>query len=106
MRLDESLTILKIERECVKRNDGINCDRNCGDCDLLMEAQAVEEAYDVTINELEKRNRNHGAWLFVAAALPSLGFTAASAYLVAQGHLKAAICFFIMILVTLPRWGK
>lgn len=106
MRIGETIAILKTERECIRRNNGVNCDRNCVNCDLLMDAQIVEEAYDMAIDELEKRNRRSGIALMIAATLPSLGFIAASAYLVAHGHPRAAICFFIMILVTLPRYGK
>ena len=106
MNIPTLVEILKVERECVRRNDGSNCDRNCAECDLLMDAQAVEEAYNMAIDELTKQKRWHDIALLIAATLPCLGFTAATVYLLAHGMMKSAICFFLLILLTLPRWGR
>lgn len=106
MNIPTLIEILKIERECVRRNNGINCDRNCSECDLLMDAHVVEEAYNMAIDELTKQKRRHDIALLIAATLPALGFTAATVYLLAHGMIKSAICFFLLILLTLPRWGR
>ena len=46
---------MKTEAECVHRNDGKNCDRDCGKCDLLRDASEILEAYTVVIAAAEKQ---------------------------------------------------
>ena len=50
MTKDEVIKYLKIERECISRN----CDRNCGECDLVQEQEILLEAYDCAIALLEE----------------------------------------------------
>jgi len=45
MTKDEVIHILEIERECISRN----CDRNCGQCDLVQEQETLLDAYDSAI---------------------------------------------------------
>lgn len=55
-KMDEktALKVLKTERECVSRNDGGNCDRDCGKCDLVLPSDVVLQAYDYVIAEISK----------------------------------------------------
>ena len=41
--------ILRIEQECVSRNNGVNCDRDCANCDLVLDAEEILEAYTIAI---------------------------------------------------------
>lgn len=53
MPLGRVIELLKIERECVQRNE-IGCDRDCAKCDLVQETQDLLEAYDKAVGILEK----------------------------------------------------
>lgn len=57
MTYEDALNIIKTERECVKRQNGSFCDnqRDCINCDLAIPDQSVIEAYDITIEALEKQ---------------------------------------------------
>jgi len=48
MDKNEIIRILKIERECISRD----CDRNCGQCDLVQEQETLFDAYDSAISLL------------------------------------------------------
>ena len=50
MDKDEVIHILKIERECISRD----CDRNCGQCDLVQEQETLLKVYDEAIRLLER----------------------------------------------------
>ena len=43
------LELLKIERECVRRNSNNECDRNCAKCDLVQKDADLLEMYDILI---------------------------------------------------------
>ena len=45
MDKNEVIKYLKIERECISRN----CDRNCGECDLVQEQETLLDAYNSAI---------------------------------------------------------
>lgn len=45
MTKDEVIKYLKIERECISRD----CDRNCGQCDLVQEQEILLDAYNSAI---------------------------------------------------------
>lgn len=47
------LELLKIERECIKRNIDKKCDRNCGYCDLVQKDEDLLELYDELVEEYE-----------------------------------------------------
>lgn len=52
MELNKALEILKIEQECVRRQDTELCNRDecgCQCCDLIQESADVLEAYDIAI---------------------------------------------------------
>lgn len=51
MTKNEVIRILKIERECISRD----CDRNCGECDLVQEQETLLDAYNSTIALLENQ---------------------------------------------------
>lgn len=54
MKIDEAKRLLLIERECVKRNDGINCNRQCEKCDLVQDADKIIEMYNNVADWLEE----------------------------------------------------
>lgn len=51
MNKNEILRGLRIERECVNRD----CDRDCANCNLVVERNWVLEVYDNVIKMLEER---------------------------------------------------
>jgi hypothetical protein len=59
MKMTRTLELMKIERECVKRQDGTECPRNvdpvrgCYGCDLCQYGEEILEAYDEVINHYE-----------------------------------------------------
>lgn len=46
---DHLIELMKIERECVSRE---NCDRNCAACDLVQDREELIDAYDSVIGIL------------------------------------------------------
>ena len=50
--MDRIIELLNIERECVRRNSGQNCDRNCGACDLVQDDKELMAAYDSAVEML------------------------------------------------------
>lgn len=57
MDYQEVIELIKIERECVNRNNqpfGMNCDRECGKCDLLQNADDLIEMYNDILEWLEE----------------------------------------------------
>lgn len=51
MTKDEVIKYLKIECECISRD----CDRNCGECDLVQEQETLLDAYNSAITLLENQ---------------------------------------------------
>ena len=57
MDYQEVIALIKIERECVNRNNqpfGMTCDRECGKCDLLQNADDLIEMYNDILEWLEE----------------------------------------------------
>ena len=57
MDYQEVIALIKIERECVNRNNqpfGMNCDRECGKCDLLQNTDDLIEMYNDILEWLEE----------------------------------------------------
>lgn len=57
MTIDEAIALVKIERECVNRNNqpfGMNCNRECGKCDLLQNTDNLIEMYTNVAEWLEE----------------------------------------------------
>lgn len=50
---ERTIQILKTELECVNRQGTPKCNRDCLNCDLLLPAKDVREAYETTIKVLE-----------------------------------------------------
>lgn len=50
MKIDELLNVIRTERECIARQQ---CDRDCGKCDLVMDAEEILQAYNEIIEILE-----------------------------------------------------
>ena len=61
MNTEQILKVLKNERECIKRQSGVEapdgsvgiCDRNCAKCDLCLPDTEILEVYDFLINGYE-----------------------------------------------------
>ena len=50
---ERTIQILKTELECVNRQGTPKCNRDCLNCDLLLPAKDVREAYETAIKVLE-----------------------------------------------------
>ena len=48
----QAIEIMKIEKECVLRQDTPKCDRKCQYCDLLVNTDDVVKAYETVIKAL------------------------------------------------------
>ena len=53
MGINQIVEILEKERECVKRNVSKDCDRDCGNCDLVLEDEEILTAYTLAISILK-----------------------------------------------------
>ena len=53
MNMNRVAEILKIEKECVERQDTPKCNRDCGNCDLLLPTEEVKQAYTLAIGCIE-----------------------------------------------------
>ena len=51
----EAIDVLFNEWKCIDRNDGINCDRKCKSCDLVMDVETIREAYNMAISALQEQ---------------------------------------------------
>lgn len=49
MTVHKVLELLRIELECIKRNNGSSCDRNCSQCDLVQDSQELIDCYETAI---------------------------------------------------------
>lgn len=54
MTNEEAVKIIQTELECIKRNDGTDCDRDCAKCDLVMEDTDIKEALGMAIKALSQ----------------------------------------------------
>ena len=52
MTKNEVIKYLKIELECINRD----CNRNCGECDLVQEQETLLDAYNSAIALLEDKD--------------------------------------------------
>ena len=51
--LQEAKQVIETERECVVRNVGHLCNRDCAACDLLLEDKMIIGAYDYVLQLLD-----------------------------------------------------
>lgn len=51
MTENEAKKYMLIEKECINRD----CDRDCANCDIVQNAEDLNNAYDIAINALEKQ---------------------------------------------------
>lgn len=49
----EAINVLLNEWKCIDRNDGLNCNRKCESCDLVMDSVVLKDAYNLAIKALE-----------------------------------------------------
>ena len=53
MRTERAIEILENEMECVKRNDMGVCNRDCAQCDLLLDSAEILNAYQMIIDDIK-----------------------------------------------------
>lgn len=53
MKDEKILELLKIERECVKRNMDGRCDRECARCDIVQSSKELIKMYDAVIKNYQ-----------------------------------------------------
>ena len=54
MKIEQAIYVIIHERECVTRASTEGCDRNCGECDLLLNDNEIREAYDMALSAFKK----------------------------------------------------
>jgi len=54
MNNEQAIKVLLDEWKCIDRNDGINCDRQCEKCDLVMDSAILKDAYNMAIKALSQ----------------------------------------------------
>ena len=47
--VDRTLELMRIEKQCILRNENKDCDRKCESCDLVQETSELLQAYDKVI---------------------------------------------------------
>ncbi len=52
MTIEEAIKVLLNERECILRQIGSGCDRNCATCDLVLPDKSIIRAYCMAIDAL------------------------------------------------------
>ena len=55
MTVKAAIEVLLNEQKCINRNDGVDCDRQCEDCDPVMDLEVIRDAYKMAISALEKQ---------------------------------------------------
>ena len=55
MTIQRMIELLEIEHECILRNSHGECDRNCGDCDLVQDDGDLHEMYTDVISLLKQQ---------------------------------------------------
>lgn len=111
MKIDKAIELMRVERECVMRNDDVHCNRDCVNCDLcdtLEKTSDIIEAYGIAIEKMEDSMRTmpRMGWLLVLAAyIPSTVFTIATCHFIDCGNWISTVVFFILVILTLPRYG-
>ena len=53
MTAKAAIEVLLNEQKCINRNDGVDCDRQCENCDLVMDVEVIRDAYRMAIIALE-----------------------------------------------------
>lgn len=64
MEIQRAIELLKIERECINRNNqpfGKNCNRECSKCDLVQNTEELLEMYDFVIEHFADADKKIGA---------------------------------------------
>ena len=60
MTREEAQAVIMNEQKCIDRAD--RCNRDCGNCDLVMDEKIINEAYNFAIKALEQTERKTGKW--------------------------------------------
>lgn len=63
MKTDQMLILLECERQCILRNSLDSCNRDCANCDLLQDSEALLDMYDLVKEIVRKQGeKNMGRW--------------------------------------------
>lgn len=63
MTREEAQAVIMNEQKCIDRAD--RCNRDCGNCDLVMDEKIINEAYNFAIKALEQPERKTGKWICI-----------------------------------------
>jgi len=53
MGINRIIEIFEVEKQCIKRNIGKDCNRDCSNCDLVLEDEELLTAYNLAISILK-----------------------------------------------------
>ena len=53
MGIEKIIEILETEKKCVERNINKDCEKDCGNCDLVLEDEEILTAYTLAISILK-----------------------------------------------------
>ena len=54
MTNEEAIAIIENELKCINRNDGQNCNRQCENCDLVLDVESIRLGFSMAIYALSK----------------------------------------------------
>ena len=93
MTLSEAIMIIKTEKACVERQ---GCDRECKNCDLVMDSADIIEAFDMATKYLAEANKLCRCEECVLAEPSSLKEHYVFCNLTSMSHPRTGFCM----------WGK
>ena len=68
MTREEAQAVIMNEQKCIDRAD--RCNRDCGNCDLVMDEKIINEVYNFAIKALEQTKRKSGKWYKPVGMMP------------------------------------
>jgi len=88
----KAINVLLQELQCIERNDGVQCDRKCESCDLVMDAAVLKDAYNMAIKALESQE-----WIPCSEKLPE-------GTVIVTAETKTFKHKYVCEAVWIPRW--
>lgn len=56
MEIQRAIELLKIEQECLKRNELKECNRECASCDIVQDSRELYRMYSLAIKVLSEKS--------------------------------------------------
>jgi len=76
MKRDRIIELLECERQCILRNDGNSCNRDCANCDLVQDTKELLAMYDIVKKVVVRYERRViGRWKQLKGAFITPGGT-------------------------------